>query len=83
MIYVDIKFIKWANETWKYRRKIKRFERNAGESQSNAKIVSEIIKYKSYLILKVVFVPIAYLSLLPNLIILQNAFLNNCVPLAH
>ena len=61
---------------------MKRYERNAGQSQSNAEKVTEIIKYKLCLVLKVISLPIAYLSLLPNLIILQDTFLNNYVSLA-
>ena len=61
---------------------MKRYERNAGQSQSNAEKVTEIIKYKLCLVLKVISLPNAYLSLLPNLIILQDTFLNNYVSLA-
>ena len=66
----------------KYQPNIKRYERNASQSQSNARKVTEIIKYKSCLIVKVISLPIAYFSLLPNLIILQHTFLNNYVSLA-
>ena len=66
----------------KYRPNFKRYERNAGESQTNAEKVTEIIKCKLCLILKVISLPIAYLSMLPNLILLQHTFLNNCVSLA-
>ena len=70
------------NKTWKYRPNIKRHERNASESQSNAEKVAEIIKYKLCLIVKAISLPIAYLSLLPSLIILQHTFLYNYVSLA-
>ena len=42
---------------------IKRYERNADKSQSNAKNITEIIKYKLSLNLKVISLPIAYLFL--------------------
>ena len=44
--------------------------------------ITEIIKYKLCLIVKVTSLPIAYLSLLLNLIILQHTFLNNYLSLA-
>ena len=49
--------------------------------QVKAKI-TEIIKYKLCLIVKVTSLPMAYLSLLLNLIILQHTFLNNYLSLA-
>ena len=49
--------------------------------QVEAKI-TEIIKYKLCLIVKVTSLPMAYLSLLLNLIILQHTFLNNYLSLA-
>ena len=44
--------------------------------------ITEITKYKLCLIVKVTSLPIAYLSLLLNLIILQHTFLNNYLSLA-
>ena len=70
------------NKTGKYQTYIKRYEHNADETPGNTEKVSKIRKYKLCLILKVICLPIAYLSLLPNLIILQHTFLKNCLPLA-
>ena len=61
---------------------MKKYERNAVESQSNAEKVTSNVKYNLCLILKIISVPVAYLFLLPNLIVLQYTFLNKCLPLA-